>query len=478
MLLASLASVLANQPADQPARLEAWSAAQTRLDQLGESPVASSAQRKAATAAVKDAKKQVAPNPLSAWLGKMSQWSQDPRTAFQDSKGRSVMAGLAVLFAAMGCLFGLGAWTLGRPVGQFIPGFIGLSLLAVLAQLLADQELIKHYNLEYALWALLVGMIISNTVGTPKLLMSAVATEFYIKTGLVLLGAEVLFQSPVGLGAAGHLRGVGRDADRADLHLHLRAEGARDAVPLAQHGDLGRHVGLRRFGGDRHGRRLQGQEGRAVAGDRAVAVVHGRHDGGHAGRHPSGRNEFEILGGAWMGGTIDSTGAVAAAGGLLGNTALEVAATVKMIQNILIGVIGVRRGGLLGDVRGARPLTGRGRSLLEIWRRFPQVRARALSPPRSSSSILYSTLTGGPNWCDAMIAASEPPKRCAAGSSAWRSSASAWRPTSANCGQYLSGGKPLILYVCGQSLNLLLTLLMAWLMFEKVFPDAAASLTP
>ena len=40
----------------------------------------------------------------------------------------------------------------------------------------------------------------------------------------------------------------------------------------------------------------------------------------------------EVLGGAWLGGTIDSTGAVAAAGGILGDTALTVAATVKMIQ--------------------------------------------------------------------------------------------------------------------------------------------------
>jgi hypothetical protein len=40
----------------------------------------------------------------------------------------------------------------------------------------------------------------------------------------------------------------------------------------------------------------------------------------------------------------------------------------------------------------------------------------------------------------------------------------------------MAGGKPLILYICGQSLNLALTLLMAWLMFEKVFPDAASSL--
>jgi uncharacterized membrane protein YadS len=42
--------------------------------------------------------------------------------------------------------------------------------------------------------------------------------------------------------------------------------------------------------------------------------------------------------------------------------------------------------------------------------------------------------------------------------------------------RFFAGGKPLILYVCGQTLNLALTLVMAWLMFEKVFPDAATAL--
>ena len=36
----------------------------------------------------------------------------------------------------------------------------------------------------------------------------------------------------------------------------------------------------------------------------------------------------------------------------------------------------------------------------------------------------------------------------------------------------LKGGKPLVLYVAGQSLNICLTLFMAWLMFEVVFKDA------
>lgn len=46
-----------------------------------------------------------------------------------------------------------------------------------------------------------------------------------------------------------------------------------------------------------------------------------------------------ILGGAWIGGTLDATGAIAAAGAFLSQEALYVAATIKMIQNMAIGAI-------------------------------------------------------------------------------------------------------------------------------------------
>ena len=41
---------------------------------------------------------------------------------------------------------------------------------------------------------------------------------------------------------------------------------------------------------------------------------------------------------------------------------------------------------------------------------------------------------------------------------------------------YFKGGKPLILYVVGQSFNLVLTLLMAYIMFFLVFPEITESL--
>jgi len=42
--------------------------------------------------------------------------------------------------------------------------------------------------------------------------------------------------------------------------------------------------------------------------------------------------------------------------------------------------------------------------------------------------------------------------------------------------KYFKGGKPLILYVCGQSFNLILTLAMAYVMFYLVFPEITAKI--
>jgi uncharacterized membrane protein YadS len=179
-----------------------------------------------------------------------------------------------------------------------------------------------------------------------------------------------------------------------------------------------------------------------------------------------------VLGGAWIGGTIDSTGAVAAAGGMLGETALAVAATVKMIQNILIGAVAfavavywvtcVER-----SAEGPRP------SLMEIWRRFPKFVLGFVA-----ASLLFSlaSASGPEGQAVAAVAIGD----CSEVLRGWffcLAFVSIGLETNfRELGHYLVGGKPLVLYVCGQALNLALSLAMAWLMFEKVFPDAARAL--
>src|ERR1700733_14468198 len=56
-------------------------------------------------------------------------------------------------------------------------------------------------NIEYVLWAILLGLVISNTVGVPDIFRAGVATyEFWLKTGIVLLGARFLIGDLLHLG--------------------------------------------------------------------------------------------------------------------------------------------------------------------------------------------------------------------------------------------------------------------------------------
>src|SRR6266404_9872088 len=56
-------------------------------------------------------------------------------------------------------------------------------------------------NIEYVLWAILLGLAISNTVGVPELFRTGVATyEFWLKAGIVLLGARFLLGDILKLG--------------------------------------------------------------------------------------------------------------------------------------------------------------------------------------------------------------------------------------------------------------------------------------
>ena len=179
-----------------------------------------------------------------------------------------------------------------------------------------------------------------------------------------------------------------------------------------------------------------------------------------------------VVGGAWIGGTIDSTGAVAAAGGMLGETSLAVAATVKMIQNILIGFVAfgvavywvtvVER-----DASGPRP------SVSEIWRRFPKFVLGFLA-----ASLLFSLLSlGNPESQAVASAAIGGTSETLRGWLFCLAFVSIGLETNfRELSRFLVGGKPLVLYVCGQTLNLVLSLAMCWLMFEKVFPDVARAL--
>jgi uncharacterized membrane protein YadS len=93
------------------------------------------------------------------------------------------------LFLLWAVAFGLGAAALGIRISRFLPAFLLVYLAAGSIYFLGLWDQAARYNLEPPLVALGLGLLYSNTVGVPRWLEPGLRVEFYIKTGIVLLGA-------------------------------------------------------------------------------------------------------------------------------------------------------------------------------------------------------------------------------------------------------------------------------------------------
>src|SRR4030042_3121993 len=93
-------------------------------------------------------------------------------------------------------------------VGSFIAGFPIVFIIAWVSLFIAGNFTVNYWGLEYVLWCLFIGLFISNVIGIPDWLREAVRTEFYIKTGLVILGSGILFKEILEAGALGIIQAV------------------------------------------------------------------------------------------------------------------------------------------------------------------------------------------------------------------------------------------------------------------------------
>jgi uncharacterized integral membrane protein (TIGR00698 family) len=271
------------------------------------------------------------------------------------------------LFIGFAILGIIGMAFMGLPVGKFMAGFPIVFILSALAYFVSENDVVKYYGLEVVFWALVFGLLISNTVGVPNWLKTAIKTEYFIKIGLVLLGAEVLFGTIAKVGAYGMVQSILVIAVVFYFCLWFaRKVGLDDEFSAI----IGSSVSI-------CGVSAAIAAGGAVQGD-SKKVSHTISlvllcaipmlilmplIAKWVGMSPA-------VAGAWLGGTIDTTGAVVAAGAIAGPEAMAVAVVVKMAQNVLIGFAAfflalwfAFKGQAAG---GDKP------SLMQIWTRFPK----------------------------------------------------------------------------------------------------------
>jgi uncharacterized integral membrane protein (TIGR00698 family) len=87
--------------------------------------------------------------------------------------------------------FSIALKALGFRATRFVPAFIFLYVFAVAIFVIGQWDQASAYNLEPPLVALLVGLVISNLIGLPRWLDDGFRVEFYVKIGVVLLGATL-----------------------------------------------------------------------------------------------------------------------------------------------------------------------------------------------------------------------------------------------------------------------------------------------
>ena len=391
-------------------------------------------------------------------------WGQDGQ-GILTAIPTEILSGILVTGLVVFAVFAVAVYFYGRQsLGKFLVAFPLLFVLAIGAELLGGYAPLRHYGINNVIWALVLGLIISNFFKTPQVIKAAVRTELYIKTGLVLLGTSILFDRMLALGALG--MGV--------------AWMVTPIVLVFMYWFSQRYL------------KMQEQKGLAITVACATSVC-GVSAAIAAGTAAKAKKEEislaisvtliftiimmvampavirlagipDVVGGAWLGGTIDATGAVVASASMLSEQAVEIASVIKMIQNILIGIIAFVVAVLWVNVdeNGVASTTRAKVSPLEIWNRLPKfiigfILASVVFSfmiPDATVSTASSALNGFRNFFFTLafvsIGLESNFKKMAA---------------------MIKGGSPVVLYLVGQTFNLVLTLAAAYIFFSgKIFP--------
>jgi uncharacterized integral membrane protein (TIGR00698 family) len=276
--------------------------------------------------------------------------------------GRTLQIGTLVLVPLIA-----GAALLGVRLTAFLPGVLLLYALAWLAQAMAGHATSAAWGLEYVIYGLVIGLALSHSVRLPSWFREAVRTEYYIKAGLVVLGATILFNEIVGAGALGIAQALVVVLSVWTfsfwLAKRLRVDDELATMMASAVSICGVSAAIATCGaiqGDK--RKLSYVTSLVLVVAMPMMVL-----------MPWASRALEmpsVVAGAWLGGTLDTSAAVVAAGEMLGDAGRDSAVVVKLSQNALIGLAA-----FLLTVWWAMRNQSQGRpeaSLRVIWERFPK----------------------------------------------------------------------------------------------------------
>ena len=257
--------------------------------------------------------------------------------------GETAWYNILLLFAIVLIVLYVGCRLLRRSVKGIIPSLAVVFAISLLAQVVAKIPIVAHYGFESVFFSVLFGLLIRNVWRVPEWMKPAIQGEFFIKIGVVCLGATILISDVMKSGVFGLIQAclvvaavwffAFRTARRAGVD-------ERSAMILSSGvsicGVSACITAARVAGGD--DRKLS-----YIVSLVLIIVVPMIYLMPWLAKwilplmfEPDVARE---VAGAWIGGTIDTTSGVVASSEMVGEVASSHAVIIKAAQNVLIGVV-------------------------------------------------------------------------------------------------------------------------------------------
>jgi uncharacterized integral membrane protein (TIGR00698 family) len=269
----------------------------------------------------------VVPVPSVSWKTGEELWT---KVFAADNVGR-----MAFQFVYTLVIGAAGIALIGKPVKNFLLAFPIIFLLTLLAVIITGNSNVKSLNLEAVIFSLSLGLLISNTIDLPEWFKSALSTELFVKIGLVLLGTGVIFSDILKAGSLGLIQALVVVVSvwyfaywlckkfNVDDELTMMISSAVSICGVS--------AAIATAGAIKGDTKKLSYVISLVLVTAIPMMIFMPYIAKHFGFS-------QEVTGAWLGGSIDTTGAVVASGSLVGEKALQISTIVKFSQNVLLGI--------------------------------------------------------------------------------------------------------------------------------------------
>lgn len=288
---------------------------------------------------------------------------------------QSAWTHIGLLFLITLVVLYIGNKLLARPLKGLFWSFVVIFAVSILAQIVASVPIIKKFGFEAVFFSVIFGLIIRNVFRIPEWLKPAIQGEFFIKIGVVCLGATILFRDFIAAGSLALVQGcviiAGVWFFGYLIARRLKVDSASAATLASGVSVCGVSACITAAGvANTDSKRLS-----YIVSVVLIIVVPMIYIMPYIARLvvPLLTEDVTIqneIAGAWIGGTIDTTSGVGAASAIYSEEANKIAMIVKATQNVLIGVVAffiathLASRGSDGELRTPSPRI--------VWDKFPK----------------------------------------------------------------------------------------------------------